>query len=230
MTFDQTPGRFLRFLVIDERSTKVLGFLSISNDFSKVKGRDEWIGWNQEHSALRMEMLNHSAVASCIAPTQPFGFNFLGGKLMALLAVGSVVQETWKSIHGYTLVGMTTTSLYGSFSMYNSLGSWWKRLPATKGRSMLSPSKRLYGRWHEYIREAHGPRYEQVLASKREKGPVTNARNKVLGLIVESAGLRKKDFENGFERGLYYSLILREWQRVFSWGNRGVRVGFKGFI
>ena len=61
---------------------------------------------------------------SSIVPVQPFGYNLLGGKLLACISTGEGVRECWKDKYKDTLVGNTTTSLYGDYSMYNSIPIW----------------------------------------------------------------------------------------------------------
>ena len=55
-----------------------------------------------------------------IIPIQPFGYNFLGGKLM-LMITSDVIRKSWEDKYGDILVGMSTTSLYGTCSQYNNM-------------------------------------------------------------------------------------------------------------
>ncbi len=122
MEYAQTPGRFIKLLISDgnENNPRYLGVVSISSDVITITDRDNYIGWTPENK-LEHKKLVHSAIGSCIMSTQPFGYNFLGGKLVAALVTSSATRKIWKDLYGQTLVGITTTSLYGSYSMYNSL-------------------------------------------------------------------------------------------------------------
>lgn len=123
-------GRDMRFLVIDVKTTKYLGIICISSDFMDLTGRDNWIGWTREIKSCADDgMINHTAIGSTLAPTQPLGFNFLGGKLIALLATSDVIADQWKESYGKTLAGLTTTSLYGTYSQYTGLKHWIHRMP-----------------------------------------------------------------------------------------------------
>ena len=64
---------------------------------------------------------NNTANGQTIVPTQPFGKYFLGGKLMSLLCLSEEVCSMWKKLYGNTLVGVTTTSLYGTKNIKSSL-------------------------------------------------------------------------------------------------------------
>lgn len=83
--FSQTPGRYLKFLIVDENKpdTPYLGVLAVSSDVITITDRDNYIGWNSDNK-LKDKKLAHSAIGSSIISTQPFGYNFLGGKLWLL--------------------------------------------------------------------------------------------------------------------------------------------------
>jgi hypothetical protein len=115
MEFDQNPGRFVRFLVYDEVTGKYLGATSLGSDVIAIACRDEWIGWDKDTKL--QGKLNSSAIGTCIMATQPFGYNFLGGKLVASMLTTKVVSDTWERLYNNVLAGLTTTSLYGSESM-----------------------------------------------------------------------------------------------------------------
>ena len=127
MEYAQTPGRFIKVLITDgnEDNPRYLGAVSISSDVITITDRDKYIGWTPDNK-LNDKRLVHSAIGSCIMSTQPFGYNFLGGKLVAALITTKATRDIWKKLYDETLVGMTTTSLYGSYSMYNSL-KWWHK-------------------------------------------------------------------------------------------------------
>ena len=125
MEFAQTPGRFVKFLITDGNldNPRYLGVISMSSDVITITDRDKYIGWTSDDK-LKNKRLAHSAIGSCIMSTQPFGYNFLGGKLIAALVTAETVRNAWQALYNQLLVGITTTSLYGSYSMYNSL-KWW---------------------------------------------------------------------------------------------------------
>jgi hypothetical protein len=205
MEYNQNPGRFLRFLIIDKTTKKYIGVLSIASDVISITDRDNYIGWTSDNR-LKDKKLVYSAIGSCIMPTQPFGYNFLGGKLVACLATSDVIRKKWKDLYGQTLAGMTTTSLYGSYSMYNSLNRWWHKCGVSSGQMLIKPDQSCYDQWHKYVKQNMSDEYEKAMTQKEGvNGPVTAAKLRVLSMIMESCGLRQKDYVHGFERGTYYS-------------------------
>lgn len=204
MAYDQTPGRFLRFLIIDDVSQKYLGATSISNDVMALTCRDNHIGWTRENR-INEKKLIHSAIGSCIMGTQPFGYNFLGGKLIACLTTSKVVRDVWKSVVGKTLVGMTTTSLYGPNSMYCGI-PYWTGCGCSKGKISIKPDDKYYDIWHKYIKEHRSDEYKRKLVKENsDSGPVTGAKQRIIEIIFRELGISAAKYQHGFERGVYYT-------------------------
>ena len=49
-----------------------------------------------------------------IVPSQPFGYNYLGGKLLALMCVSHFAREHLNKVFEKDIGWFETTSLYGS--------------------------------------------------------------------------------------------------------------------
>jgi hypothetical protein len=206
MEFSQTPGRFLKFLITDGNAerTRYLGAVSVSSDVITIKDRDSYIGWTSENK-LDDRRLVYSAIGSCIMSTQPFGYNFLGGKLVACLVTSSVVRNIWKKLYDQTLVGMTTTSLYGSYSMYNSL-KWWHKCGTSAGKIPIKPDDKVYETWHEWIKNNRKVEYDKKMTQKENiSGPVTGAKQRVISMMFQELNLKTHEYVHGYERGVYYS-------------------------
>jgi len=207
--YNQAPGRFLKFFLMDDVSGKVLGICSVASDVISISDRDKFIGWTSEDKLVH-KMLKYSAIGTTIVPTQPFGTNFLGGKLTAAMVTSKVVRDAWEQQDygeaiACKLVGMTTTSLYGSYSMYNSL-KWWKPVGSSKGKIPIKPFERAYKGWHDWLKQHRTDDYDKAMTQKEEvKGPVTGAKMRVLAMIFKECGVKQSDYVHGFERGVYYS-------------------------
>ena len=206
MEFSQTPGRFLKFLITDGGidNPRYLGAVSISSDVLCITVRDNFIGWTNDNR-LKDKKINNSAIGSCIMATQPFGYNFLGGKLVACLITTNVVRDIWKRLYNNTLVGMTTTSLYGAYSMYDRI-PWWKFCGESAGKICIKPDDVFYKQWHDYVKIEHKDKYDKMLTQKEGVGgPVTGAKQRVISLIFSELGIKSSDYSHGFQRGTYYS-------------------------
>lgn len=204
MEFNQNPGRFLRFLIIDKNTKKYLGVISVASDVISITDRDNYIGWSSENR-LKDKRLAHSAIGSCIMATQPFGYNFLGGKLTACLTTSKIVRDTWERMYNQKLVGMTTTSLYGSYSMYNNI-KWWHKCGTSSGKILIKPDQISYDIWHNWIKKNRKEEYKESMTQKEGvSGPVTAAKLRVLSMIMETCDVKQKNYVHGFERGTYFS-------------------------
>mgnify|MGYP000229625936 FL=1 len=206
MEYAQTPGRFVKLLITDGNvdNPRYLGAVSISSDVILITVRDNYIGWTADNK-LKDKRLVHSAIGSCIMSTQPFGYNFLGGKLVAALITTSKTREIWKKLYGEELVGMTTTSLYGSYSMYNSL-KWWHKCGSSTGKMMIKPDDSVYEIWHQWIKDNRTDQYNKAMTQKEGvNGPVTGAKNRVISMIFQTLKIKASDYTHGYERGVYYS-------------------------
>lgn len=216
MEFSQTPGRFLKFLIHDGSAEKrYLGGISVSSDVIAITDRDNYIGWSADNR-LKDKKINNSAIGSCIMSTQPFGYNFLGGKLAACLVTTDVVRKTWMDQYKEVLVGMTTTSLYGSYSMYNSL-KWWHKCGTSAGKMPIKPDDSIYEVWHHWIQENKTEEYDKMMLQKEGvSGPVTGAKQRVISTIFSQLGLKASDYVHGFQRGTYYSCFYENTREFLS--------------
>ena len=157
-------GRLFKILVLDENTGKVLGVSSIASDVISIGVRDNWIGWTKEDK-FEKSKLNQTCIGSTIVPTQPFGYNFLGGKLIASLLCTNDVRDAWENKFDQKLVGMTTTSLYGGHSMYQRI-PFWKELGRTTGRILLKPDDDHFEKWSKWLKENHLQEYEHASCGK----------------------------------------------------------------
>ena len=89
------PGRNMKFLVEDETTGKYLGALTVTSDFGDLGARDKYIGWTRD-DRYKNKKLNNVACGQAIIPIQPFGYNFLGGKLMALMITSDTIRNAWE--------------------------------------------------------------------------------------------------------------------------------------
>ena len=104
------PGRELRWIVYEKRTQKIVGFIRFGSPTINSKPRNLWLG-----QPANLSLLNrHTAMGFVIVPSQPFGYNFLGGKLLALLCVSHFARETLNKVFEKDIALFETTSLYGS--------------------------------------------------------------------------------------------------------------------
>ena len=196
MDWSANPGRNQKYYVKDKVTGKTLGLISLGSDVTSIKVRDDYIGWKKENK-FEQHKLNHTAIASTIVCVQPLGFNMLGGKLIAALSTCSDVRNQWKNDYDDVLVGLTTTSLYGAHSQYNGIPHW-KTLGESAGKIMIKPDDSVYLVWNKWLKENHPEEHEKAVTAT---GPKQN----VINRIFRHLGIKGKEYEHGFKRGVYFA-------------------------
>lgn len=203
-------GRNLNFIVADEVTGKYLGVICISSDFLDLTPRDKAIGWEREKKT-QGSMINHTAIGSSIVPLQPLGFNYMGGKLLALLCLSDTVQKLWKEKYGDVLVGVTTTSLYGNtksggLSQYDGL-EYWNKMGFSSGSVAFEPRKSTLNMIWQWLKENHPEKYFEWWEAKKENGlPFKrDHKNRSLHFAYPKLGIPKNLTRTEHQRGIYFS-------------------------
>ena len=197
----QNVGRNLKYIVKDEVSGMYLGLITIASDVVSIQSRDEKIGWSSDNK-FKQKKINNSAIASTIVPTQPLGYNFLGTKLIASLCTLKQIQNDWEEKYGDKLVGITTTSLFGSKSSYNGI-KWWKKMGTTSGKMILPPNENHYKFWHDWLKENYED-YDKLIKTENDT-IVSGPKQKILNKIFQLLGISVSDYYHENNRGVYYS-------------------------
>ena len=196
MEFTANPGRNIRFFARDKVTGKYLGVISVGSDVTSIKVRDDYIKWTKDNKFVDHK-LNHTCIGTSIVPTQPLGFNFLGGKLLSALVTTSTIRDKWKENYNETLIGVTTTSLYGVHSQYNGIPHW-KTLGESTGKIAIKPDDSVYKVWSNWLKENHPEEFEKAINGT---GPKQN----ILNRVFRHLGIKIKDYEHGFKRGVFFA-------------------------
>ena len=205
-------GRNLHYLVRDKVSGKYLGVICITGDFIDLTPRDNFIGWEREYKT-NSGKLNNSCIGSTIVPLQPLGFNYTGGKLLALLCLSDDVQNQWQENYGDKLVSVTTTSLYGKsktggLSQYDRL-KHWKKMGYSQGSLSYELTKETEKEMLKYAEKHYNDRYFMLYVAKRENGQTLKRdhRNRMRQFIYSQLKIPKDIIKSEHQRGIYYSTL-----------------------
>jgi hypothetical protein len=207
--WSQSPGRFGKFLVRDKITQKYLGVISIGSDFISIGGRDKYIGWSMKNK-MDEHKLNHLCMASSIVPTQPLGYNYTGGKLIAMLSTSDVIENFWNKKYSETLIGITTTSLYnsvkeGGVSQYTGL-KMYKSCEPSDGKIPVEPEESVYVELKKWIKENLPNKFAELMAP-RKGGPASHVRPRILSIAHKELGV--KTVNNDFSRGVYFCELYK---------------------
>jgi hypothetical protein len=215
MDFTANPGRNVKINVKDRVSGKLLGQISLASDVTAMGVRDNFIGWSKDNKFVDGK-LNNTTIASTIVCTQPLGYNFLGGKLIAMMTTTPEVRAYWKEKYKNVLIAVGTTSLYGIHSQYNGI-PLFKTLGESAGKISLKPDDKFYDPWHQWIKEHHAEWYDENITEERARnganmgyernGPVSGIKQKILGKIFKECGIKANQYHHGFKRGVYFAMM-----------------------
>jgi hypothetical protein len=215
MDFTANPGRNVKINVKDRVSGKLLGQISLASDVTAMGVRDNYIGWSKDNKFVDGK-LNNTTIASTIVCTQPLGYNFLGGKLIAMMTTTPEVRAYWKEKYDNVLIAVGTTSLYGIHSQYNGI-PLFKTLGESAGKISLKPDDKFYDPWHQWIKENHSEWYDENITEERARnganmgydrnGPVSGIKQKILGKIFKECGIKANQYHHGFKRGVYFAMM-----------------------
>ena len=110
------PGKTLKWVVYEKNTNKIVGFIRFGSPTINSKPRNDMLGkpldtmWKDT-----MKRFNDSVIMGfTIVPTQPFGYNYLGGKLLAAICCSHHARRALNKKYNTNFCGFETTSLYGS--------------------------------------------------------------------------------------------------------------------
>ena len=146
---DQAPGKELKLVVKEKNTNTLLGFIKLGSPIINSKPRNNYLG-----DVPELTIFNQRAIMGfVIVPVQPFGFNYLGGKLLALICCSHKIREMLNDKYDTEFCLFETTSLYGNIkgtSMYDGLkpflrfkGDTISKFVPTLGEEAYSSCKKI---------------------------------------------------------------------------------------
>ena len=213
------PGRELRWLVREKNSGKIMGFIRFGSPTINSKPRNNWLGKAPDLSVFN----RHAVMGFAIVPSQPFGFNYLGGKLLALMCVSHFAREQVSNVFEKDIALFETTSLYGSTtsaSQYDGLKPFVRYKGLTDSQFTPLLHKESFHKLHDEFRKwNHGePLTENRASSKKMK-----RQNKMISIIRNS--LKDENKLNEFNSVIQMAFGLTQRKRAYisDYGYQNVR-------
>ena len=174
------PGKHLKLAVKEKNTGKWVGFIRCGSPVINMKPRNEMLG-----NVPELSTFNKTAIMGfVIVPSQPFGYNYLGGKLLAGICCSHWVREKLNKKYGMNLSLFETTSLYGnskSSSQYDGMKPFLKYKGLTDSNFIPLIHGKPYHDMVEYVIDKVGPLIKDDASSRKLK--TTNA---IIGLINRS--------------------------------------------
>ena len=144
------PGRELKWMVFEKSTNKVVGFVRFGSPTINSKPRNIWLGKQPDLSLFN----RHAAMGFVIVPSQPFGYNYLGGKLLALMCISHYAREQLNENFEKDIGLFETTSLYGSAtsaSQYDGLKPFMRYKGLTESKFIPLMHDKQFHKLHDHF-------------------------------------------------------------------------------
>jgi hypothetical protein len=166
-------GRQVRLAVIEKNTKKYVGFLRLGSPVINMKPRNEMLGQVFTQQKEWGTRFNNSAMMGfVIVPSQPFGFNYLGGKLLAGICTSHEVREIVNKKYAMNLCLFETTSLYGSsknVSQYDGMKPFIRFKGLTDSDFVPMMHGKPYEDLRNFVESKVGEIVEEDVSSKKLK-------------------------------------------------------------
>ena len=144
------PGREMKWIIYEKNTQKIVGFIRLGSPTINSKPRNLWLGHAPDLSIFN----RHAAMGFVIVPSQPFGYNYLGGKLLALLCCSHFAREAMNESFEKDIALFETTSLYGSVtdaSQYDGLKPFMRYKGLTESKFLPLLHDDIFHKLHDHF-------------------------------------------------------------------------------
>jgi hypothetical protein len=178
-------GRQIMMGIKEKTTNKYVGFIRVASPVLSIKPRNDFFGQTIRATAVNKHMIN----GAIIVPVQPFGYNYLGGKLLALISCSHEVKNMLKEKYGDKIdtCFFETTSLYGDIkgmSQYDGLKPYIRYQDMTESDLFLFPTEEVYGPIRVKMRELYGnPEWGGNTVDPVPSGPKMREFNKAISIL-----------------------------------------------
>lgn len=202
------PGKTLKLAVKEMNTNKYVGFIRLGSPVINCKPRNDLLGGVPELSTFNKT----TVMGFVIVPCQPFGYNYLGGKLLAALCCSHEVRERLNKKYDMNLCMFETTSLYGnskSASQYDGMKPFLRNRGLTISDFIPMLNGEPYLNLVKYVEDIVGKGELVPEGASSRKLKMTNA---IIGLLKRS--LKGDDLTN-FNQTITNAKQLTEQKRYY---------------
>jgi hypothetical protein len=204
------PGRTIKWIVTEDTTNKVVGVIRFGSPTINSKPRNDYFG-----EVLPLSKINHEFVMGFnIVPVQPFGYNYLGGKLLALLASSNELKRQFNAKYGTDLQYFETTSLYGTtkgVSMYDGLKPYIRHIGDTESNFLPLFHDDYFREMFWWFNKNANDGERLISADKSSKK--LKIQTKMISIIMKS--LRDDSKLNEFKQSIDHAKTLTEKKRYY---------------
>jgi hypothetical protein len=190
-----SPGRNLRLAVIEKKTQKWVGFIRIGSPTIMMKPRNQMLDCViTNETATTKSFNNASMMGFVIVPAQPFGFNYLGGKLLAAICCSHEVREMLNKKYKMNMCLFETTSLYGTskaISQYDGMKPYLRFKGTTESDFLPMMHGKPYEDLKNYVEEIEGGAFVPEDASSRK----LKISNTIIAMTKATLKPHKEDYD-----------------------------------
>jgi len=154
------PGRCFRLAVLEKNTNKWVGFIRLGSPVINMKPRNELLGGVFTQTKESAKAFNQTTIMGfVIVPSQPFGYNYLGGKLLAAICCSHWVREQLNKKYDMNTCMFETTSLYGTSktsSQYDGMKPFLRFSGLTDSDFLPMMHGKPYEELKDYVENAVG--------------------------------------------------------------------------
>lgn len=215
-------GRNLKLSVKEKNTNKFLGFIRLGSPVINCKPRNDLLGQVFSQNKDTSDRFNKSTMMGfVIVPAQPFGFNYLGGKLLASICCSHEVRELVNKKYKMNMCLFETTSLYGSTkssSQYDGMKPYLRYQGLTDSDFLPMMHGKPFHDLRNFVEMRLGPLVPEGVSSQKLKQTT-----KIISLI-KSTLKGSKEIEE-FNEIIEKAKNLTEQKRYYT-----CNYGFKNYL
>jgi len=218
------PGKQLMIFVKEKHTGLLVGMIRFGSPTINSRPRNEWLGspLNTTNKEV-MSRFNKSVIMGFnIVPVQPFGFNYLGGKLLSAICCTHEIREKINAKYNANICMFETTSLYGSTkasSQYDGMKPFLRFNGLTDSNFVPMLNDEYYHKVNDWFTEKNGaPLVDPGATSRKLKTQTTmiNIIKKSLKKINEE---EYNDFCDVFDNALKLTQKKRSFYSTYGYDN-----------
>ena len=179
---DENPGKTLKVVVKETTTNTIVGFIRYGSPLINSKPRNDYLGGVPD-----LPIFNQRAIMGFnIVPVQPFGFNCLGGKLLAAICCSHDTRRMLNNKYDTEFCLFETTSLYGNIkgaSMYDGMKPYLRYKGDTQSKFLLTLGEEIYPELKNWFTEKNGG---EELIHKGASSRKLKMQTKMVGIIKSS--------------------------------------------
>ena len=186
------PGKSLKLVVKETNTNTIVGFIRYGSPLINSKPRNDYLGHTPD-----LDIFNkHAIMGFNIVPIQPFGYNYLGGKLLAAICCSHETRRMLNAKYNTEFCLFETTSLYGNIkgaSMYDGMRPFLRYKGDTQSNFLLTLGEDIYFELRDWFTDKNDG---EDLIKKDASSRKLKMQTKMISLVKQN--LKKHD-QVGYE-------------------------------